>query len=86
MTKAAKKKPARTGAPKPTDGEIAAKRADPYLEMEPHLCSVVNMIDIAVLCANSNHHFLTEFMVYRLSDALQSLKANYYATAFPLPE
>jgi hypothetical protein len=81
MTKA-KKKAARKRSTKPADGEIAAKRAKAYLEMEPHLCSVVNMIDIAVLCANSNHHFLTEFMVCRLSEALQSLKANYYATAF----
>ena len=82
MTKAAKKKPARKRTPKAADGEIAAKRAKAYADLEPHLCAVVNMGTIASNLFDCTDRGLYDFAVHHLGEMLDDLKARYYALDF----
>jgi hypothetical protein len=65
--------------PKAADGEIVAKRAKAYAEMEPHLCDVLRMGEIAVRLFDSPDQGQFVFAVTHLGDMLQDLRKRYYA-------
>jgi hypothetical protein len=64
MAKAAKKKSARKRAPKAA--ELAEKRANAYSDMEPHLCDVVRMGEIATSLFDCSDQGLFVFAVGHL--------------------
>ena len=85
MAKAAKKKAATPRKPttsKAADGKIAAKRAKAYSDMEPHLCDVVRMGEIAMTLFDSPDQGLFVFAVGHLEEMLQDLRKRYYASGF----
>jgi hypothetical protein len=82
MAKAAKKKPARKRTPKAIDGEITARRAKAYADLEPHLRAVVNMGTIASNLFDCTDKWLYDFAVHYLAEMLNDLKARYYALDF----
>jgi hypothetical protein len=84
MAKTAKKKKLTPRKPKPTDGEIAAQRAKAYAYMEPHLCDVVRMGEIASMLFDDPDQGLFVFAVTHLEDMLLELRQRYYAMDFPL--
>jgi hypothetical protein len=65
----AKKRAARKVAPKAADGEIEAKRAKAYAEIEPHLCNVVRMGEIASMLFDSPDQGQFVFAVTHLEDS-----------------
>jgi hypothetical protein len=77
MKKPAKKKPAKID---PAD----AKRANAYSDMEPHLCDVVRMGEIAMMLFNNPDQGLFVFAVGHLEEMLQDLRTHYYAEEFPI--
>jgi hypothetical protein len=82
MAKAAKKKAARKRAPKAA--ELAEKRANAYSDMEPHLCDVVRMGEIAMMLFDNPDQGLFVFAVGHLEEMLQVLRTHYYAEEFPI--
>jgi hypothetical protein len=82
MAKAAKKKAARKRAPKAA--ELAEKRANAYSDMEPHLCDVVRMGEIAMMLFDNPDQGLFVFAVGHLEEMLQDLRTHYYAEEFPI--
>jgi hypothetical protein len=76
MKKPAKKKPAKA---KPS----AAKRAQAYADMEPHLCDVVRMGEIATSLFDCSDQGLFVFAVGHLEEMLLELRKRYYAEEFP---
>jgi hypothetical protein len=82
MAKAAKKKPAGKPATKAADGEIVAKRAKAYADLEPFLCNVVNMGTIASNLFDCPDQGLYDFAVNHLEAMLDDLEARYYALDF----
>jgi hypothetical protein len=82
MAKTAKKKPARKRSTKAADGEITAKPAKAYADLEPHLCAIVNMGTIASNLFDCTDKGLYDFAVHLLEEMLDDLKARYYALDF----
>jgi hypothetical protein len=84
MVKAAKKKKTipRKPALKAADREITEKRAKAYADMEPHLCDVVRMGEIAfsLFDCSDRGHFV--FAVGHLEEMLLELRKRYYALDF----
>jgi hypothetical protein len=66
----------------PSAGEIEAKRAKAYADMEPRLCAVVNMGTIASSLFDCTDRELYDFAVHHLEEMLDELKARYYALDF----
>ena len=83
MAKTAKKKKATPRKLKAADGEILAQRAKAYADMEPHLCDVVRMGEIASMLFDSPDQGQFVFAVTHLEDMLQDLRQRYYALDFP---
>jgi hypothetical protein len=81
MAKAAKEKAATKPTPKAADAEIA-RRAKAYFDMEPHLCDCVKMGRIADQLFDNPDRELYDFVVHRLAEMLEELKAGYYAESF----
>ena len=81
---AVKKKKAtpRKPTPKAADGEIAKKRAKAYSDMEPHLCDVVRMGEIATSLFDCSDQGLFVFAVEHLEEMLQDFRRRYYASDF----
>jgi hypothetical protein len=86
MAKAVKKKKAapRKPGPNAADGEIAKKRANAYSDIEPHLCDVVRMGEIAMMLFDNPDQGLFVFAVGHLEEMLQDLRTHYYAEEFPI--
>jgi hypothetical protein len=84
MAKAAKanKKPTTKPSTKIADGAIEAKRAKAYADLEPHLCDVVRMGEIASMLFDNPDQGLFVFAVTHLEERLDDLKARYYALDF----
>jgi hypothetical protein len=76
MKKPAKKKPAKID---PVD----AKRAKAYAEMEPHLCDIVRMGEIASMLFDDPDQGRFVFAVTHLDEMLQEFRRRYYALDFP---
>jgi hypothetical protein len=68
---------------KAADVERAKKRAQAYLDMESHVCDLVNMGTIAMDQFDKNEGLFT-FAVGKLEDMLIEFKAHYYAEEFPI--
>ena len=84
MAKAAKKKKATPRKPRGTGPEIDAKRSKAYGDMEPHLCDVVRMGEIAASLFDCSDQGLFVFAVGHLEQMLLELRKCYYAEEFPL--
>jgi hypothetical protein len=84
MAKAARKKAARKPTPKAAASATAAKRAEAYSDMEPHLCDVVRMAEMAMTLFDNPDRGLFVFAVGHLEEMLQELRKHYYAEEFPL--
>jgi hypothetical protein len=82
MAKAAKKKAALPTKKQMTD--IEAKRAEAYSDMEPHLCDVVRMGEIAMMLFDNPDQGLFVFAVGHLEEMLLELRKRYYAESFPI--
>jgi hypothetical protein len=82
MAKAAKKKKATPRKPKATDGESAAQRAKAYRDLEPHLCDIVRMGEIASMLFDDPDQGRFIFAVTHLDDMLREFRARYYAMDF----
>ena len=84
MAKAAKKKAARKPPLKAANSESETKRANAYSDMEPHLCDVVRMGEIAMMLFDNPDQGLFVFAVGHLEEMLQDLRTHYYAEEFPI--
>jgi hypothetical protein len=82
MNKAGKKKASRKLTPKAISA-IEAKRAKAYSDMEPHLCDVVRMGEIASMLFDNPDEGLFVFATTHLEDMLLELRRRYYAMDFP---
>jgi hypothetical protein len=71
----AKRKPAKVDP-------VIEKRAEAYGEMEPHLCDVVRMGEIAASLFDCTDQGLFVFAVTHLEDMLLKLRRRYYASDF----
>ncbi len=83
MAKTAKKKKATPRKPKATDGEIAAKRAKAYGDMESHVSDLVSMGTIAMDQFDKDKGLFI-FAVGKLEDMLKEFRTHYYAEEFPI--
>ena len=63
---------------------VAARRAEAYRDMEPHVCDLVKMGTIAIGLFDHPDRELYDFAVYRLSEMLDQFKAQYYTEEFPI--
>ena len=75
-TRKAKKKPAKVDP-------VTEKRAKAYAEMEPHLCDIVRMGEIAYMLFDDPDQGRFIFAVSHLDDMLQAFRARYDAMDFP---
>jgi hypothetical protein len=64
--------------------EIEAKRGNAYADMEPHLCDVVRMGEIASSLFDCSDQGLFVFAVGHLEEMLLELRKRYYAESFPI--
>ena len=82
MAKTAKKK--KTSPKRPTKGadDVAAKRAKAYADMEPHLCDLAHMGEIAAMMFDKDKGLFV-FATTQLDDMLQEFRRRYYAMDFP---
>jgi hypothetical protein len=78
MTKAAKKKPARKPSTKAADGEIEAKRAKAYREMEPHLCDCQRWTYLADVLSLDHDRPLYDMVVRHAAEKMEKLLEAYY--------
>jgi hypothetical protein len=78
--KTAKKKT--TLSTKKQMADIEAKRAKAYADMEPHLCDVVLMGEIATSLFDCSDQGLFVFAVGHLEEMLLELRKRYYASDF----
>jgi hypothetical protein len=62
---------------------IDAKRAKAYADMEPHLCDVVRMGEIASMLFDDPDKGRFIFAVTHLDNMLREFRARYYAEEFP---
>jgi hypothetical protein len=85
MAKATKKKKAmpRKNAARAADAEITAQRAKAYADMEPHLCDLARMGEIAAMMFDKDEGLLV-FATTHLDEMLQEFRRRYYALDFPL--
>jgi hypothetical protein len=84
MTKRSKKTAPKKRTTKAADGEIAEKLAKAYSDMEPHLCDVVRMGEIATSLFDCSDQGLFVFAVGHLEEMLLELRKRYYAEEFPI--
>jgi hypothetical protein len=85
MRKPKAKKPAARAKAKPAKVDpLTEKRANAYADMEPHLCDVVRMGEIAMMLFDSPDQGLFVFAVGHLEEMLQDLRKRYYAEEFPI--
>jgi hypothetical protein len=84
MAKAAKKKPAGKPVPKAADGAIAAKRAEAYLRMEPHLYDCVRWVELADDLSLGNDRPQLDMVLHHVTGEMRKLLAAYIAESFPL--
>jgi hypothetical protein len=63
--------------------DIKAKRAKAYSDMEPDLCDVVRMGEIAASLFDCSDQGLFVFAVGHLEEMLLELRKRYYAEEFP---
>jgi hypothetical protein len=82
MAKASKKKKAIPRKPTPKAGEIIAKRAKAYSDMESHVSDLVSMGAIAMDQFDKDKGLFI-FAVGKLEDMLNEFRARYYAKEFP---
>jgi hypothetical protein len=82
MAKPVKKKAVRKPKSKASDCEIVEKRAKAYADMEPHLCDVVRMGEIATSLFDCSDQGLFVFAVGHLEEMLLELRKRYYAEEF----
>jgi hypothetical protein len=82
MAKPVKKKAVRKPKSKANDREIVEKRAKAYADMEPHLCDVVRMGEIATSLFDCSDQGLFVFAVGHLEEMLLELRKRYYAEEF----
>ena len=80
--RSAKKKAARKITPKAADVEIAARRAKAYADMEPHLCDLARMGEIAAMMFDKDEGLFI-FATTHLDEMLQEFRKRYYALDFP---
>ena len=85
MAKAAKKKKAtpRKSTTKAADGDIVARRAKAYADMEPHLCDLARMSEIAAMMFDKDEGLFI-FATTHLDEMLQEFRSRYYALDFPI--
>ncbi len=83
MAKAPKKKKASPKRPSRATADVGGKRAKAYAEMEPHLCDIVRMGEIASMLFDDPDQGRFIFAVTHLDDMLQAFRARYYAMDFP---
>jgi hypothetical protein len=62
---------------------VTEKRAKAYADMEPHLCDVVHMGEIASMLFDDPDQGRFIFAVTHLDDMLREFSARYYAEEFP---
>jgi hypothetical protein len=79
-----KKATPRKPTPKAADSATAAKRLQAYSDMEPHLCDVVRMAEMAMMVFDNPDQGLFVFAVGHLEEMLQELRTHYYAEEFPI--
>ena len=84
MAKTAKKKKVTPGKPTPKAPEPRDVRTIAYACMEPYLCDVVRMGEIAASLFDCSDQGQFVFAVMHLEDMLQDLQRRYYAKDFPL--
>ena len=84
MAKATKRKKAtpRKNTAK-ADAEITAQRAKAYADMEPHLCDLARMGEIAAMMFDQDEGLFI-FATTHLDEMLQEFRRRYYAVDFPL--
>jgi hypothetical protein len=63
---------------------LIEKRAKAYADMEPHLCDVVRMGEIATSLFDCSDQGLFVFAVGHLEEMLLELRKHYYAEEFPI--
>jgi hypothetical protein len=78
----AKKGAARAKGNRAQVDPVIAKRAKAYHDMEPHLCDVVRMGEIAAMLFDYPDQGLFVFAVGHFEEMLQQLKTRYYAVGF----
>jgi hypothetical protein len=78
MPKAAKKKTPTTNAANADD--IAARRAKAYADMEPHLCDLARMSEIAAMMFDKAEGLF----VFATTHLDEMFGRRYYALDFPL--
>jgi hypothetical protein len=84
MRKPKTKKPATRAKRKAAKIDLVdAKRAKAYAEMEPHLCDIVRMGEIASMLFDDPDQGRFIFAVTHLDDMLQAFRVRYYAMDFP---
>jgi hypothetical protein len=74
MKKPAKRKPAKVDP-------VTEKRAKAYADMEPHLCDLARMGEIAAMMFDKDEGLFI-FATTHLDDMLQAFRARYYAMDF----
>ena len=80
MVKAAKKKPAaRKHAPKPADGDLAAKRANAYLVMEPLLRDCQRWAHLVDTLATDDDPAILALVAEHAANEIDKLVEVYYA-------
>jgi hypothetical protein len=84
MTKTLKKKATRKPATKAADGSIAAKRAEAYLRMEPHLYDCVRWVELADDLSLGNDRPQLDMVLHHVTGEMRKLLAAYIAESFPL--
>lgn len=62
---------------------VTEKRAKAYAEMEPHLCDIVRMGEIASMLFDDPDQGRFIFAVTHLDDMLRAFRTRYYAMDFP---
>jgi hypothetical protein len=66
-----------------SDKTLMETRAKAYAEMEPHLCDIVHMGEIASMLFDDSDQGRFIFAVTHLDDMLLAFRARYYAMDFP---
>jgi hypothetical protein len=80
MRKPKTKKAATKVIAKPAQVDLVdAKRARAYAEMEPHLCDIVRMGEIAFMLFDDPDQGRFIFAVTHLDDMLRAFRTRYYA-------
>jgi len=83
MAKAPKKKKAAPGKRSAkAAGDVQAKQVKAYADMEPYLCDLARMSEIAAMMFDKDEGLFI-FATTDLDDILKAFRARYYAMDFP---